>query len=103
MSTAVPSAAIRSRIARPQTFQTRPADHRFFSIMSVVTSVTIVAGFWNTYLPKVVTGTPLPAIIHVHAAIFTTWLLFFVLQTTLVFNGKTAIHRRLGIFGVVLA
>jgi hypothetical protein len=39
----------------------------------------------------------------VHAAIFTSWLAFFVMQTTLVLNGKTAIHRRLGIAGVVLA
>lgn len=87
-----------------QHFQTRPADHRFFSSMAVVTSVTIIAGFWNTYLPKILSGTPeVPAIIHVHAAIFTSWLVFYVVQTTLVLNGKTAIHRRLGIFGVVLA
>jgi energy-converting hydrogenase Eha subunit A len=103
MSTTVPAPAIRSSLARSQTFQTRPADHRFFSIMSVVTSVTIVAGFWNTYLPKILTSAPLPPIIHVHAAIFTSWLVFFVMQTLLVLNGKTAIHRRLGIVGVMLA
>ena len=104
MSTAGPAAETRSSIARPQNFQTRPADHRFFSIMSVITSVTIVAGFWHTYLPKILSGTPaLPPIIHVHAAIFTSWLAFYVMQTTLVLNGKTAIHRRLGIAGVVLA
>src|SRR6185436_19156297 len=98
------SAETRSSIARPHNFQTRPSDHRFFSIMSVVTSVTIVAGFWSTYLPKILTGAPaLPPIIHVHAVIFTSWLAFFVMQTTLVLNGKTAIHRRLGIAGVVLA
>jgi hypothetical protein len=103
MSTVGPAADTRSSIARPHNFQTRPADHRFFSIMSVVTSVTIVAGFWNTYLPKILTGAPLPPIIHVHAAIFTSWLAFYVMQTMLVLNGKTAIHRRLGIAGVVLA
>jgi hypothetical protein len=104
MSTAVPAAKTRSSIAGLQRFQTRASDHRFFSIMAVVTSVTIIAGFWNTYLPKILTGTPaLPPIIHVHAAIFTSWLAFFVAQTTLVLNGKTAIHRRLGIAGVVLA
>ena len=104
MSTAGAAAETRSSIARPHNFQTRPADHRFFSIMSVITSVTIVAGFWHTYLPKILSGTPaLPPIIHVHAAIFTSWLVFYVLQTTLVLNGKTALHRRLGIAGVVLA
>src|SRR4051812_15594957 len=104
MSITGTAAEARSGIARPHTFQTRPADHRFFSIMSVVTSVTIVAGFWNTYLPKILSGTPaLPPIIHVHAVIFTSWLAFYVMQTTLVLNGKTALHRRLGIAGVVLA
>jgi hypothetical protein len=103
MSTAGLTAETRSSIARPQDFQTRPADHRFFSIVSVVTSVTIVAGFWNTYLPKILSGTPLPPIIHVHAAIFTSWLAFYVTQTTLVLNGKTTVHRRLGIAGAVLA
>ena len=38
-----------------------------------------------------------------HAAVFTSWLAFYVTQTTLVFNGKTAVHRRLGVAGVVLA
>jgi hypothetical protein len=103
MSTAVPAPEIRSSLARMQNFAARPSDHRFFSIMSVIVSVTIIAGFWNTYLPKILTSAPLPSIIHVHAAIFTSWLVFFVLQTTLVLNGKTAIHRRLGIAGVVLA
>src|SRR3954465_1259960 len=104
MSTFVPAAEYRSSIARARRFQTRPSGHRFFSIMSIVTSVTIVAGFWNTYLPKILSGAPaLPPIIHVHAAIFTSWLAFYVMQTTLVLNGRTALHRRLGIAGVVLA
>jgi len=104
MSTFVPAAENRSSIARARGFQTRPSDHRFFSIMSIVTSVTIVAGFWNTYLPKILSGAPaLPPIIHVHAAIFTSWLAFYVMQTTLVLNGRTALHRRLGIAGLVLA
>jgi uncharacterized membrane protein YozB (DUF420 family) len=104
MSTVEPSAAGRSNIAGPQRFETRRSDHRFFSIMSVVTSVTIVAGFWNTYFPKVLTGAPaLPPIIHLHALIFTSWLVLFVTQTSLVLTGKTAIHRRLGIAGVALA
>jgi hypothetical protein len=85
-------------------YPTLPADHRFFSVMAVVMAITIVAGFANTYVPKVVTGAPtLPLIIHIHAVIFASWLAFFVIQTTLVFSGRTDVHRRLGIIGVVLA
>lgn len=72
--------------------------------MAVVSAVTILAGFSQTYLPKVVSGEPaLPAIIHLHAVVFTSWLLVFVAQTTLVLTGRTAIHRRLGVAAVVLA
>lgn len=84
--------------------KTRPGDHRFFSLMAIVTSATIVAGFSQTYLPKVLTGAPaLPAIVHLHAAVFVSWLAVFVAQTTLVLSGRTAVHRRLGVAGVALA
>jgi hypothetical protein len=42
-------------------------------------------------------------IVHLHAVVFTGWLAVFVAQTTLVLSGRTAVHRRLGIAGVVLA
>ena len=85
-------------------FAPRAADHRFFSAMAIVSSVTIVAGFFSTYGPKVITGEPaLPAIIHVHAVIFTSWLIVFVAQTMLVLGGRTDLHRRLGATSMVLA
>jgi energy-converting hydrogenase Eha subunit A len=72
--------------------------------MSIVAAVTIVTGFLNTYGPKVVAGAPaLPLIIHLHAAVATSWLVLFVVQTTLVLRGRTAVHRRLGVAGVTLA
>jgi hypothetical protein len=87
-----------------RTFQTQPGDHRFFSGMAIVTAATIVAGFSNTYLPKVVSGAPaLPPIIHLHAVVFASWLIVFVAQTTLVLTGRTDVHRRLGVAAVVLA
>lgn len=85
-------------------FQTLKSDHRFFSVMSIVTALTIAAGFFHTYVPKVVGGAPaLPPIIHLHAAVFASWLILFVAQTTLILTGRTAVHRRLGVAGVVLA
>lgn len=79
-------------------------DHRFFSVMSIVSSVTILAGFASTYLPKLgAAGPAVPPIVHVHAVVFTAWLVVFVAQTTLVLGGKTAVHRRLGVAAVALA
>ena len=43
------------------------------------------------------------AIIHVHAVIFSSWILLFITQIALVSIGKIAWHKRLGIFGPVLA
>ena len=102
MSTVWPAAAASKRESS-RTFQTRPSDHRFFSAMSIVMSLTILTGFGHLYVPKVVSGTPVPPIIHVHALVFTTWLAIFVAQTTLVLNGRTALHRKLGIAAVVFA
>lgn len=79
-------------------------DHRFFTGMAIVSSLTIVAGFFNTYGPKVMTGEPaLPNIIHLHALVFTSWLVVFVAQTALVLGRRTDLHRRLGAASMVLA
>jgi len=72
--------------------------------MSLVAAAVIVAGFANTYGPKVISGsTPVPAIIHLHAALFTCWLVLFVAQTLLVVRGHFLAHTRLGNAGMVLA
>jgi FtsH-binding integral membrane protein len=97
-------APVNDTTAARRPFRTLPGDHRFFSMMSIVASLTILAGFANTYGPKLVTGAPeLPPIIHLHAAVFTTWLVLFVAQTTLVLAHRTDVHRRLGVAGVLLA
>lgn len=103
MNTTVAAATTKTSVLS-HAFQAVPGDRRFFSSMAIVMAVTILAGFSNTYVPKLVTGEPaLPPIIHLHAAVFTAWLAVFVAQTTLVLTGRTAMHRRLGVAGVLLA
>ncbi len=98
------SSATRNDAGGSARFKTLPGDHRFFSLMSIVTAVTIIAGFSNTYAPKLLSGAPaVPGIIHLHAIVFTSWLVVFVVQTTLVLRGQTAVHRRLGVAAVALA
>ena len=104
MTFTVTAAATKAPSVPSRAFQARPGDHRFFSVMAIVTAVTILAGFSSTYVPKLVAGAPaLPWIIHLHAVVFTSWLAFYVTQTSLVLTGRTAVHRRLGVAGVALA
>jgi len=85
-------------------FPSHPADRRFYATMSVVAALVIVAGFANTYAPKVIGGsTQVPAIIHLHAAFFASWLALFIAQTLLVLRGNVLAHMRLGNAGMALA
>jgi hypothetical protein len=77
---------------------------RFYLGMAIAIAITVFAGFSRTYFLKSWYGTPeLSRLIHVHGLIFTTWVLFFLAQTTLVATGRTYLHRRMGIGGAVLA
>jgi uncharacterized membrane protein YozB (DUF420 family) len=85
-------------------FPKHPADRGFYTTMAVVPAVVIVAGFANTYGPKVISGsTPVPPIIHLHAVLFTCWLVLLIAQTLLVARGQVLAHMRLGNAGMVLA
>jgi hypothetical protein len=72
--------------------------------MAIAIAITVFAGFSRSYFLKAWYGTPeLSRLLHVHGLVFTTWVLFFLAQTTLVASGKTYLHRRMGIGGAVLA
>jgi len=85
-------------------FPRHPADRRFYTTMAVVAAAVIVVGFANTYGPKVLSSsTPVPPVIHLHAVLFTCWLVLFVAQTLLVARGHVLAHMRLGNAGMALA
>jgi hypothetical protein len=77
---------------------------RFYVGMAIAFAITVFAGFSRSYFLKAWYGTPeLSRLLHVHGLVFTTWVLFFLAQTTLVATGRTYLHRRMGIAGAVLA
>jgi hypothetical protein len=72
--------------------------------MAFAVVATVAAGFAPTYYFKPILATPaLPLSIHVHGALFTAWVVLFAAQTALVAAGRTALHRRLGLGGALLA
>jgi hypothetical protein len=74
-------------------------------------ALTVLAGFGPTYYLRFFSGGPeatisngpFTALIHTHAALFTAWVLLFLVQTTLVARWRVAAHRRLGVAGAFLA
>jgi hypothetical protein len=83
---------------------TGSCNNRFYVTMASASAVGVFLGFARSYYLKSYFQTAqLPFLIHIHAAIFTTWFLFFVLQTALISNKRVYIHRRLGYAGAILA
>src|ERR1700732_2886286 len=100
MATAVASSTVKVRAA----LAGRKYDHVFFSGMAVLMLGSVFLGFAHSYYLAGMFHAPLPSmIVHFHGAIFSSWILFLLAQTTLVASGRTNIHRRIGIAGFLLA
>jgi hypothetical protein len=82
----------------------RRADHRFYTWAGVAAFVVIFAGFARTYYLRNLFGRPpLPWLLHLHGALMTSWFVLFFVQTRLIASHRIDVHRRLGVFGAVLA
>jgi len=83
--------------------RTKPRSN-FYTWVAVFTFLIIFAGFARTYYLKALFGTPaLPLLLHLHGLIFTLWFALFFIQARLIARHRVDLHRRLGIFGAVLA
>ncbi len=78
-------------------------DKYFYLCMSLLIAVTVVYGFSHTVDKNLIhPAVPRPFILYVHAAVFSGWLIFFILQSTLVLTHNVPLHRRIGWFGAAL-
>jgi hypothetical protein len=75
--------------------------------MAAAVGITVFAGFARTYYLRPMfspsLAPPLTPLLHLHGLVFSSWILLFITQTTLVAANRTRVHRRLGIAGMVLA
>ncbi len=91
-------------VSRPVVKLRRHTDDYFFAGMSLLVLGTVFLGFARSYFLAGTVRAHLPsAVIHVHAVVFSSWILLFVAQTTLVSIGRIDWHKKLGIFGAILA
>src|SRR5215471_5582905 len=83
----------------------RGNDRRLYIWMAIFIPSVVLIGFARTYYLKWLFGDrPLPSLlVHLHGIVMTSWVILFVTQVSLVAARRTALHRRLGIAGAVLA
>jgi hypothetical protein len=94
---AVTPHARRRDIAAPRGARQRP----FYIGVSLLMGLIAIVGFWPTYFGPLVLGTiSQPLLIHVHATIFSGWLVLFLTQVLLAATGHVAWHVRLGRIGI---
>lgn len=75
--------------------------HGFYTAISVLMAIFVVIGFWPSYFGKMAAGTlKLPWAMHIHAVVFSGWMVLFLTQASLILRRKTRTHRRLGRYGI---
>lgn len=81
----------------------RRAERIFFGGMAVLLCVVVFIGFSPTYFRAGMMRAPLPnRLLHIHGAVFTTWMILFAVQSALISARRVAWHRSLGIVAFCL-
>jgi len=85
-------------------------ERGFYTGMALASALAVFVGFASSYYLKPLNilrpfsaAAPLSPLVHVHAVAFSAWVILFVAQVRLVAARRLALHRRLGVGGVVLA
>jgi hypothetical protein len=82
----------------------RQTDRIFFGTMAIVILALVFVGFMRTFYLASHFGRPaLDPLRVVHGTAFTSWVLLFAVQTSLIAAGRRNLHRKFGYAGAVLA
>ena len=69
--------------------------------LGILMAIIAVIGFWRTYFGALFTGqSHAEWFFHLHAAIFIGWIGLVILQSYLAITGRTALHVKIGKFGM---
>lgn len=75
----------------------RPA---YLAIALLIAGI-VAWGFWETYYSQAFVRADLPAIVHVHAVVFSLWVFLLLGQAAIAAAGNVRLHRRLGMAGIL--
>lgn len=71
--------------------------------MAGILFLIVLVGFSPTlYLRAYIDVPEMPVYVLIHGAVLTVWFLWFGVQTSLVATGRTDVHRKFGVIGVVI-
>lgn len=94
------AAGHRNSVYRPVN---RTIERVFFGGMAVLLCIIVFIGFSPTYFRAGMLHAPLPSpILHFHGAVFTLWMVLFLIQAALISAKRVAWHRSLGIVAFCL-
>ncbi len=75
----------------------RTVERVFYSGMAILLCICVFIGFSPTYFQAGMLRAPLPSpILHFHGAVFTLWMLLFVVQAALISARRVKWHRSFG-------
>lgn len=79
------------------------SDDIFFLSMALLILTIVVTGFAQSYFLAGMIRAKLPStVVHIHGALFVSWIFLLVAQASLVTLRKVKLHMTLGILGFVL-
>ncbi|HVS93488.1 MAG TPA: hypothetical protein VHE59_15720 [Mucilaginibacter sp.] len=80
-----------------------PADRNFFLVLLLFTWAAIISGFGYDMVQLNAQGKlHFPLVVHMHAVVYTAWLVLFTVQVLLVRTKNLALHKRLGLLSLGL-
>ena len=78
-------------------------SNSFFLWMAIAMAGVVFGGFGFSYFLPMASGTlePFAPVVHVHGFFYFSWMALLVVQPSLIRQGNVALHRNLGLLGIV--
>lgn len=84
--------------------QIRKRESLFFILIFLLILFVVVAGFSRTYFVPMIQKTFVAKpLVHIHATLFSMWIVLTIIQPLLVRSRNTRLHQKIGVAGFLLA